>query len=299
MADLDGLDVKLNRPKKKKENKPYVAKTNAPMEWGMKNRLSRIIKPKSGRTVMLAVDHGYFQGVAVGLENLTETLEPLLPYADALMPTRGGLRTSVSPDWDIPVVLRVSSGNSLLGDLSDEDIAVSIEEAIRLNVAAVAISIYVGAPHQHRTLQALSKMVNEATRYGIPVLAVTAVGKDLGKGAKYLSMASRIAAELGATFVKTYYCEGFERVVDSCPVPIVMAGGKRIPEADAFKLTSNAIKRGAAGVDMGRNIFQADDPAAMIQSVSAIVHEGISPAKALKMYEELKAAGKRKTRRKK
>jgi len=299
MADLDGLDIKLNRPRKKKAAKAYAAKTGAPMEWGMKNRLSRVIKPSTGRTVMLAVDHGYFQGVAVGLEDLRETLEPLLPYADALMPTRGGLRTCVSPDWDVPVVLRASSGNSLLGELSDEDLAVSIEDAIRLNVAAVAISIYVGAPNQHKTLLALSKMVDEATRYGIPVLAVTAVGKDLGKGAKYLSMASRIAAELGATFVKTYYCEGFERVVDSCPVPIVMAGGKKIPELEALELTSNAIKRGAAGVDMGRNIFQADDPAAMIQSVSAIVHEGISPQKALKMYEELKASAQRKARRKK
>jgi len=291
MADLDGLDIKLNRPEKKKVSKGYEPKTNAPMEWGMKNRLSRVINPVTGRTVMLAVDHGYFQGVAVGLEDLEETLLPLLPYADALMPTRGGLRTCVSPDWDIPVVLRASGGNSLLGELSDEDLAVSIEEAIRLNVAAVAISIYVGAPNQHRTLLALSKMVDEATRYGIPVLAVTAVGKDLGKGAKYLSMASRIAAELGATFVKTYYCEGFERVVDSCPVPIVMAGGKRIPEPEALELTHNAISRGAAGVDMGRNIFQADDPAAMIQAVSAVVHEGLSPKQALKMYEELKAAG--------
>jgi putative autoinducer-2 (AI-2) aldolase len=302
MADLDDIqDMRESKTKNKKTSTkdfpatPQVRDLN--LEWGMANRLSRIINPESGRTVMLAVDHGYFQGAAKGLEQLAKTVEPLMPHADALMPTRGGLRYNISPEYNTPIVLRASGGNSILGELSDEDVTVSMEDALRINASAVAMSVYIGAEHQHRTLMGLAKLVNEGLRYGMPVLAVTAVGKNLGKGAKYLSLASRICAETGAQFVKTYYCEGFETVVRNCPVPIVMAGGKRVPEPDALKLTSNAIKRGAAGVDMGRNIFQAEDPVAMIQAVKAVVHQNFTPKKALTMYEDLKADNKRRNKK--
>ena len=260
------------------------------MDWGLKNRLSRIIKP-DGRTVMLAVDHGYFLGPTSGLEDAGKTIGPLLPYADALMPTRGIIRTSVDPSTSTPMVLRVSGGNSILDeDLSHEGLTVAMEDAIRLNVAAVAISIYVGSPNQKETLLNLAKLVDEGQRYGIPVLAVTAVGKSMGRDARYLALCCRIAVEIGAHFVKTYYCEGFEKVVSTCSVPIVMAGGKKLPEREALDLTYNAIKRGASGVDMGRNIFQADNPVAMIQAVKAVVHENAKPKEAFDLYNSLKSA---------
>lgn len=265
------------------------------MDWGIKNRLSRVIK-KDGRTVMLAVDHGYFLGPTSGLEDAGKTIKPLLPYADALMPTRGVLRTSVDPATDTPIVLRVSGGNSILSELSNEGITVAMEDAIRLNVAAVAISIYVGSVNERTTLLNLSRLVDEGERYGIPVLAVTAVGKDMARDARYLALCCRIAAELGAHFVKTYYCEGFEKVVKTCPVPLVMAGGKKLPEYEALELTYNAISRGAAGVDMGRNIFQAETPVAMIQAVKAIVHDKETPKKAYEIYKSLKRSKKTKNR---
>ncbi len=262
------------------------------MDWGLKNRISRIIKP-DGRTVMLAVDHGYFLGPTSGLEDAGRTIKPLLAHADALMPARGILRTSVDAATETPIVLRVSGGNSILDeDLSNEGITVSMEDAVRLNVAAVALSIYVGSPNQKETLLNLARLVDEGQRYGIPVLAVTAVGKSMGRDARYLSLCCRIAAELGAHIVKTYYCEGFEKVVKTCPVPLVMAGGKKLPEAEALELTYNAIKRGAAGVDMGRNIFQAEAPVAMIQAVKAVVHENATPKQALDLYNSLKAQAK-------
>lgn len=266
------------------------------MDWGLKNRLSRVIRPETGRSVMLAVDHGYFLGPTTGLEDAEKTIKPLLPYADALMPARGVLRTCVDPALavDTPIVVRVSGGNSILGELSDEDLTMTMEDALRLNVSGVALSIYVGAENQHRTLVNLAKLVDEGQRYGMPVLAVTAVGKELGKDARYLALSCRIAAELGAHFVKTYYCEDFERVTGTCPVPIVMAGGKKLPELEALELTSKAIKGGAVGVDMGRNIFQSEDPAAMIQAVRAVVHEDLSPKKAYDMFLELKSSGKKK-----
>ena len=269
------------------------------MDWGLKNRMSRIFRPETGRTVMLAVDHGYFLGPTTGLEDSRAAIEPLLPYADALMPTRGVLRSSVDPALAArtPIMLRVSGGNSILGELSDEDITVAMEDAIRLNVAGVALSIYVGSENQRRTLINLSRLVDQGERYGIPVLAVTAVGKDMARDARYLALASRIAAELGAHIVKTYYCKDFERVVQTCPVPVVMAGGKKLPELDALKLTANAIKRGASGVDMGRNIFQSDDPVAMIQAVSSVVHGRKSPLKAFELYKALKAANSRKRKK--
>lgn len=260
------------------------------MDWGMKNRLNRIIRPDTGRTVMLAVDHGYFLGPTSGLEMPHKTIEPLLPYADSLMLTRGVLRTSVDATTSVPIVLRVSGGNSILGkDLSDEEITVSIKDAIRLNVAAVALSIYVGSPHEHQTLMSLANLINEAEEYGIPVLAVTAVGKEMTRGARYLSLCCRIAAEMGAHIIKTYYCEGFEKVVNTCPVPVVIAGGKKIPEGDALELAFNAIKGGAVGVDMGRNIFQSKFPVAMIRAVRAIVHENASAKKAYNLFNDLKS----------
>ncbi len=261
------------------------------MDWGIKNRLSRIIKP-DGKTVMLAVDHGYFLGPTSGLEDPGRTIGPLLPYADALMPTRGVLRTSVDASTETPIVLRVSGGNSILSELSDEGITVAMDDAVRLNVSAVALSIYVGSPNEKQTLLNLTKLIDEGHRFGIPVLAVTAVGKDMARDARYLALCCRIAAELGAHVVKTYYCEGFEKLVKTCPVPLVMAGGKKLPELEALELTHNAIKRGAAGVDMGRNIFQADDPVAMIQAVRAVVHENASPQRAFDLYRTLGKKGK-------
>lgn len=258
------------------------------MDWGMKNRLSRIIKPDTGRTVMLAVDHGYFLGPTSGLELPRKSIEPLLPYADSLMLTRGLLRTSIDAKYSVPIVLRVSGGNSIVGEeLSNEGITTSIREAVRLNVAAVALSIYVGAKYEHQTLMALSNLINEAQDYGIPVLAVTAVGKEMTRDARYLSLACRIAAELGAQMVKTYYCDEFEKVIETCPVPVVIAGGKKVPEKEALELAYQAVHKGAVGVDMGRNIFQSKYPVAMIRSVRAIVHEGISAKKALGLFHGL------------
>jgi len=251
------------------------------MDWGMKNRISQIIKPGSGRTVMLAVDHGYFLGPTSGLEEPGKTIEPLLPHADSLMLTRGVLRTSVSPEIPVPIVLRVSGGSSIVGeDLSKETITVSVKDAIRLNVAAVALSIYVGSKYEHQTLKNLATLISECEEYGIPVLAVTAVGKEMVRDARYLSLSCRIAAELGANIVKTYYCEDFEKVVKSCPVPVVIAGGKKVSEKDALELAYKAVNEGAKGVDMGRNIFQSSDPVGMIKAVRSIVHEKSSVKKA-------------------
>ena len=253
------------------------------MDWGMKNRISRIIKPETGRTVMLAVDHGYFLGPTTGLEEPAGVIKQLLPYADSLMLTRGLLRTVVDPANDTPIVLRVSGANSIIGDdLSNEAITVSVKDAIRLNVSAVALSIYVGGKYEHQTLKNLATLISECEECGIPVLAVTAVGKEMARDAKYLSLACRIAAELGAHMVKTYYCEDFEKVVKSCPVPVVIAGGKKIPEKDALELAYNAIRDGASGVDMGRNIFQSKDPVGMIKAVRSIVHEKVTAEKAYK-----------------
>ena len=259
------------------------------MDWGMKNRMSRIIQ-KDGHVVMLAVDHGYFMGPTTGLEKLDEMVKPLLPYADVLMPTRGGLRNYIPPNTNIPICLRVSGGTSILNktNLLHEGTAVSIQDAISLNVAAVAYSILVGQPFERDTLLGMTEYIDEANKYGIPVLAVTAVGKGLGKDARYLSLASRMAAELGASIVKTYFCEDFEKVVDTCPVPIVIAGGKKVPEKDALQMAYDALQAGAIGVDMGRNIFQSSDPVAMIQAVNSIVHRKYSPKEAYELFKSKK-----------
>ena len=260
------------------------------MDWGMQNRISRIIGNHDGRCVMLAVDHGYFLGPTERLEIPKETIKPILPFADSLMLTRGVLRTSVDPNTTVPIVLRVSGGASILGeDLSNETITTSIEDAIRLNVSCLAISVFVGGKYEHRTLSNLAKLVNEGEKYGIPILAVTAVGRDMVRDARYLRLACRVAAELGAHIVKTYYCEDFEKVVEGCPVPVIIAGGKKLSnEKDVLRLTFNAVKSGATGVDMGRNIWQSDYPVAMIQAVRSVVHEGFDVESAYRKFLSLK-----------
>ncbi|MBU0530097.1 MAG: 3-hydroxy-5-phosphonooxypentane-2,4-dione thiolase [Candidatus Aenigmatarchaeota archaeon] len=261
------------------------------MDWGMNNRISKIIKPKSGKTLMLAVDHGYFMGPTTGLEQVGKAVKDLIPHADTLMLTRGILRHDIDSKTDIPIVLRVSGGTSILSqEFLHEGITASMKEAIRLNVAGVAFSITVGAKWERNTILGLSQVVNEAEDHGIPVIAVTAVGKELTRDTRYLGLASRIAAEHGARIVKTYYCEGFEKVVDACPVPIVIAGGKKLPEKDALEMAYNAIHAGAVGVDMGRNIFQSEDPVTMIRAVKEIVHSNATAREAFEMFEREKKA---------
>jgi 3-hydroxy-5-phosphonooxypentane-2,4-dione thiolase len=251
------------------------------MDWGMKNRLSKILRPEDGRCLMLAVDHGYFLGPTERLEVPGKTIGPLLPYADSLMLTRGVLRTSVDPASEVPVVLRVSGGTSIIGeDLSKETITVSIEEAIKLNASCLATSIFVGSKYEHQTIANLAKLVDEGERYGIPVLAVTAVGKEMVRDERYLGLACRIAAEQGAHIVKTYYCDNFEQVAEGCPAPLIIAGGKKLPEPDALKLAHDSIIHGAVGVDMGRNIWQSDYPVAMVKAVRAIVHKNVDAEQA-------------------
>jgi putative autoinducer-2 (AI-2) aldolase len=259
------------------------------LDWGMKNRLSRIFNPKTGRTVMFAIDHGYFQGPTTGLERIDLTIVPLMYYADAIMLTRGILRTSVPPTLNKPIVMRCSGGPSILKELSNEELAVDIEDAIRMNVAAVTLQVFIGGEYETRSVHNMTRLIDMGLRYGIPTMAVTAVGKDMVRDARYFRLACRICAELGAHFVKTYYVEkGFETVTASCPVPIVMAGGKKIPELDALTMAYKAIQEGAAGVDMGRNIFQSDAPKAMMQAIYKIVHEDAKPKEAYELYETLK-----------
>jgi putative autoinducer-2 (AI-2) aldolase len=257
------------------------------MDWGMKNRLSKVISPKTGKTVMLAVDHGYFQGPTTGLRELKKAIDPLIPHADCLFITRGMLRNCVDPNTNIPIFLRVSGGPSVLkDDLSDEHITTSMTEALRLNAVGVGMSIFVGGVNESRTVANLGKLVNEAEVNNMPVLAITAVGKEMVRDARYLGLACRMAAEQGAHIVKTYYCKDFKEVVKACPVPIVIAGGKKIDEKDALQMARNAIDDGAVGVDMGRNIFQSDSPVRMIKAVRAVVHDNASVDEAYKIYEK-------------
>ena len=264
------------------------------MDWGMQNRLAKIINPKTNRCVMLAVDHGYFQGPTTGLGEPKALFKSLIPYADALMLTRGLLRTCVSPAQarNLPVVLRVSGGTSVLTELSNEGLTVDIEDALRLNVSAMALSIFVGGDYERQTLLSLAELADLGQSFGIPVLAVTAVGRDMARDSRYLSLASRIAAELGANIVKTYYCDDFEKVVNTCPVPVVVAGGKKTGEMEALEMAFNSIQRGAVGVDMGRNIFQSDSPVGMIKAVRAVVHKNTPPSEAFEIYREQKAKEK-------
>ena len=264
------------------------------VDWGMKNRLSKIFDPTSGRTVMLAIDHGYFQGPTTGLERVDVTILPLLPYADTLMLTRGILRTIIPPTFGKGIVLRASGGPSILSDLSNEQIAIDIDEAIRLNVAAMAVQVFVGGKMETQSVHNMTRLVDMGNRYGIPTLGVTAVGKEMARDAKYMRLACRIIAELGVTYVKTYYVEeGFDTVVASCPVPIVIAGGKKLPELDALTMAYDAIQEGAAGVDMGRNIFQSESPVAMIKAVRKVVHEGEKPKAAYDFFTTEKNKAKR------
>ena len=254
------------------------------MDWGLGNRLARMMSPRSGNTVMLAVDHGYFMGPTRRLENARATIGPLLPHADALALTRGILRSSVPPGSSIPIVLRVSGGATILKeDLSDEAITVSMRDAVRLNASAVALSVFVGAPHEHDSLVNLAKLVDDGEEVGVPVMAITAVGKELEKrDQRYLALACRVSAELGAHLVKTYYCDGFEKVVEACPVPIVVAGGPKLDSDRAvLDLAYQAIHAGARGIDMGRNVWQSDHPVAMLKALRAVVHDHATASEAL------------------
>ena len=270
------------------------------MEWGMANRLSKLIQ-SDGRCLFLPIDHGYFQGPTRKLENPRKTLEPIVEYADAIFITRGVLRSSVDPDRSKPIILRVSGGTSMAGkDLANEGLTTSMEEAIRLNVAAVGISIFVGSEYEKESLLNLAKLVDEGEKYGIPVMAVTAVGKELEKrDARYLALCSRIAAELGARVVKTYWCQNFDKVTGGCPVPVVMAGGPQVDtELEVFEFVHDGIQKGAVGVNLGRNIWQNDHPVAMIKALRAIIHGNATPRQAQEIYDSTKG-GKRTGRKKK
>ena len=267
----------------------FFLKGSNSYDWGMKNRLARIFSSGSGNTVMLAFDHGYFQGPTTGLERIDLSINPLIPHADTLMLTRGILRSTIPPSTEKSLVLRASGGPSILKELSNEEIAMDMEDAVRLNACGVAVQVFIGGEHEKESVINMTRLVDLGTRFGIPTLAVTAVGREMTRDAKYFRLATRICAELGAHYVKTYFVEeGFDTVAACCPVPIVIAGGKKRPELDALKMAYNAIQQGANGVDMGRNIFQAESPMAMIQAVRAVVHERESPDKAFDLYNSLK-----------
>jgi 3-hydroxy-5-phosphonooxypentane-2,4-dione thiolase len=268
----------------------FFLKGSHQLDWGMKNRLARTFNPATGRTVMLAIDHGYFQGPTTGLERIDLSIVPLLPLCDALFCTRGILRSVIPADSTKPMVLRASGGPSILKELSDEQIAMDMEDAVRLNAAGIGIQVFIGGEHETRSIHNMTRLVDAGLRYGMPVMGVTAVGRDMVRNAQYFRLACRIIAELGAQYVKTYYVEdGFETVTASCPVPIVMAGGKKLPELEALTMAYNAVQQGAAGVDMGRNIFQSDAPKAMIAAVHAVVHKNMKPTEAYETYQALKA----------
>ncbi|MBL8778763.1 MAG: 3-hydroxy-5-phosphonooxypentane-2,4-dione thiolase [Acidimicrobiales bacterium] len=292
MADAETLAAKDFKADVPMPNEPFFLKGSNNLDWGLKNRLANIFDATSGRTVMLAFDHGYFLGPTSGLERVDLDIVPLIPHADTLMLTRGILRTTIPPTYTRGIVLRASGGPSILRELSDEQIAVSIDEAIRLNVAALAVQVFIGSENETQSIHNMTRLVDAGNAAGIATLAVTAVGKDMVRDAKYFRLATRMCAELGATYLKTYYVdEDFDTVTAGCPVPIVIAGGKKIPEADALNLAYRAVQEGAAGVDMGRNIFQAEHPVAMIQAVRKVVHEDLKPAEALELYQTLGAEG--------
>jgi putative autoinducer-2 (AI-2) aldolase len=281
----DAADYGLGIPVK---THPFFLKGLDHADWGIKDRLSRIFNPKSGRTVMLAFDHGYIMGPTSGLERMDLSITPLIEHADCLMCTRGALRSIVPPTCAKPISLRYSAGTTVLTELNDECL-LDIEDAIRLNASALAIMVAIGSKYEAVTVKNLVQTADAGYRYGIPTLGVTAVGKELTRDARYLSLACRVCAENGASFVKTYFCEpGFELVTASCPVPVVIAGGKKLPEKEALELAYKGISQGAAGVDMGRNVFQAEHPVAMIQAVKAVVHNGRTPAEAFDLYNTLK-----------
>ncbi len=271
-------------------NKPFFLKGSNSLDWGMQNRLSRIFNPASGRTVMLAVDHGYFMGPTTGLERIDVRIVPLLDYCDALMLTRGILRTTIPSSFGRGTVLRASGGPSILKELSDEQLALDIEDGLRANAAALAVQVFIGGEYESQSVLNMTRLVDLGNRYGMPVLAVTAVGREMERNAKYFRLACRMCAELGAHIVKSYYIpDGFETVTASCPVPMVMAGGKKLPELDALTMAYNAVQQGASGVDMGRNIFQSDTPRAMIQAIRQVVHNQLKPSHAYELYQDMRA----------
>jgi putative autoinducer-2 (AI-2) aldolase len=286
-ADKEGERYQAAKPQ---ATPGFFLKGSHQLDWGMKNRLARTFNPQSGRTVMLAIDHGYIQGPTNGLERVDLSIVPLLPQCDALFCTRGILRSVIPADSTKPMVLRASGGASILRELSNEHIAMDMDDAVRLNAAGVGVQVYIGSEYETQTIHNMTRLVDAGLRAGIPVMGITAVGKDMKRDAQYFRLACRIIAELGAQYVKTYYVEdGFDTVTSSCPVPIVMAGGKKLPELDALTMAYNAVQQGAAGVDMGRNIFQSDAPKAMIAAVNAVVHKNTRPKEALDMYQSLKA----------
>jgi putative autoinducer-2 (AI-2) aldolase len=289
-ADKEGERYQAERPQ---AAPGFFLKGAHQLDWGMKNRLARTFNPQSGRTVMLAVDHGYFQGPTTGLERIDLSIVPLLPSCDALFCTRGILRSVIPAESQKPMVLRASGGPSILREeLSDEQIAMDMDDAVRLNASGVGIQVFIGGEHETRSVHNMTKLVDAGLRVGMPVMGVTAVGKTMVRDAKYFRLACRIIAELGAQYVKTYYVEeDFETVTASCPVPIVMAGGKKLPELEALTMAHNAVRQGAAGVDMGRNIFQSDAPQAMIAAVASVVHRNASPKDAFELFQSLKAKG--------
>ncbi len=286
MADLDdikdGKDFGIGVPQK---NPAFTLKGSGSLDWGMQSRLARIFNPKTNRTVMLAFDHGYYQGPTTGLERIDINIAPLFEYADVLMCTRGILRSIVPASANRPVVLRASGANSILTDLSNEAVAVAMEDALRLNSCAVAAQVYIGTEHEHQSIKNIIQLVDQGMRYGMPTMAVTGVGKDMARDQRYFSLATRIAAEMGAQVIKTYYVDsGFERIAAGCPVPIVIAGGKKLPERDALEMCYQAIDQGASGVDMGRNIFQSEAPIAMLKAVHAVVHKNENAQTAYKLF---------------
>src|SRR5438874_7105102 len=285
-ADKEGERYQADRPQ---AAPGFFLKGSHQLDWGMKNRLARVFNPQSGRTVMLAIDHGYFQGPTTGLERIDLSIVPLLPSCDALFCTRGILRSVIPADSTKPMVLRASGGPSILKELSDEQIAIDMEDAVRLNAAGVGIQVFIGGEHETRSVHNMTRLVDAGLRAGVPVMGITAVGKNMVRDAKYFRLACRIIAELGAQYVKTYFVEdGFETVTASLPVPIVMTGGKKLAELDALTMAYNAVQQGAAGVDMGRNIFQSEAPQAMIPAVAAVVHKNMKPKEAFELFNSLK-----------
>ncbi|MFH1351925.1 MAG: 3-hydroxy-5-phosphonooxypentane-2,4-dione thiolase [Pseudomonadota bacterium] len=297
MADaekiLEARDVSEMQPEKTGLKKRWI-KGSENLDWGMKNRLSRLIKP-DGHCQFLPIDHGYFQGPTRCLERPGETIKDLVPYADGLFVTRGVLRSAVDPDIDTPIILRVSGATSVVGkDLANEVITTSLEEMIRLNVAAVGLSIFVGSDYEKETLENLALLVNDCEDYGIPVMAVTAVGKELDKRtARYLSLSCRIAAELGAKIVKTYYCDDdFDKVTNGCPVPVVIAGGPKCEtELEVFEFVHDGMQKGAIGVNLGRNVWQNPHPLAIMRALNAVVHDNLTPKQAFDLFETVKRGG--------
>ena len=290
MADMEGFKEAeaygLDKPQKSEQ---FFLKGNEHQGWGVKNRLARIFNPKTGHTVMLACDHGFIMGPTSGLERVDLTINPLIEYADCLMCTRGILRSVIPPSMSKPVCLRSDGGTTILTDLNLNRVY-DVEDVIRLNVSAMAVMVACGDKASEQiTTHNLVHTVDMGAKYGIPVLGVTAVGKDMARDARYFRLATRVCAENGASFVKTYYTEeGFETVVAQCPVPIVIAGGKKLPEEKALELAYRAIQAGAAGVDMGRNVFQSEKPLAMMKAISAVVHQGLNAKDAFQLYNDEK-----------